>query len=144
MNQSNVIAVFDTNELVRLALKKTSAIKRLEQAIRGGKFRLVFSQEIATELERVLNYPRIKDKNRLTESSIQNFLNELLDVGLLADDLYEVSRVEQDATDNVFLACSLETQADYLVSEDPHLRNIKYFYGTQIIGLNDFQKILGI
>ncbi len=138
MNQSRLIAVFDTNELVRLALKKTPAISRLDQAIRDGKFRLVFSQEIALEIERVLNYPRIKDKNRLTQASIQNFLNELLDIALLADDLYEVSRVEQDATDNVFLACSLETQADYLVSEDPHLRNIKYFYGTQIISLADF------
>lgn len=104
----------------------------------------MFSQEIALELERVLNYPRIKGKNRLTESSIKSFLNELLDVALLADDLDEVSRVEQDATDNIFLACSLETHADYLVSEDPHLRKIKYFYGTQIVGLDDFQKIIGL
>lgn len=104
----------------------------------------MFSQEIALELERVLNYPRIKEKNRLTESSIQSFLNELLDIALLADDLYQVSRVEQDPTDNVFLACSLETHADYLISEDAHLRNIKHFYGTQIIDLTDFQKIIGI
>ncbi len=55
-----------------------------------------------------------------------------------------MDRVKEDPDDNIFLACAVEGDADYLVSEDPHLRNIKYYHGVQIIGLADFQKIVGL
>jgi len=43
------------------------------------------------------------------------------------------------------LACTLEKKADYIVSRDPHLRNLKHFRSIQIIDATTFiQKVKGI
>lgn len=139
-----VTAVFDTNILVRLALKKTNAVDRLWEAFQEGRFDLVLSPLILEELDRVLHYPRIAKRHDLDEERIRFFLDELRKPAILSQDLYEVSRVEADETDNIFLACALEAYADYVVTEDQHLRNIKYFHGVQIVGLEQFQKEIGL
>jgi predicted nucleic acid-binding protein len=38
----------------------------------------------------------------------------------------------------MFIACALEERADFIVSRDPHLRNIKHFQGIQIIDVTTF------
>jgi predicted nucleic acid-binding protein len=38
----------------------------------------------------------------------------------------------------MFLACSLEATADYIISRDPHLRNLKHFHGVKIIDVKTF------
>lgn len=60
----------------------------------------------------------------------------------MASDLYTVERLTTDPTDNKFLACALEGQADYIVSLDNHLLEIKHFQQVQIIDLKHFLKIL--
>jgi hypothetical protein len=35
-------------------------------------------------------------------------------------------------------------KADYLVSDDPHLRDLKYYHGVQIISLEQFSALLGL
>jgi len=52
--------------------------------------------------------------------------------------------VQVDLSDNVFLAACLEAGADYLVTQDAHLLNIKYYHGTQIISLPQFAQLLGL
>jgi hypothetical protein len=47
-------------------------------------------------------------------------------------------RLTADPTDNKFLACALEGQADYIVSRDPHLLNLKHFHGIQIVEVPTF------
>jgi len=38
----------------------------------------------------------------------------------------------------MFLACALEAKADFIISRDPHLRNLKQFHGIKIINVKDF------
>lgn len=47
-------------------------------------------------------------------------------------------KITDDPTDNKFLACAFEKKADYIVSRDPHLRNLKHFHGIQIIDATTF------
>lgn len=109
-----------------------------------GRFRLVVSAKILSELERVLGYRRIVRKQPEARKYFGEFLDALRDAGFEAEDLYKVSVVKDDPTDDIFLAVAYEVKADYLVSEDPHLRNIKYFYGTQIVGLEQFEQEIGL
>ncbi|MBC8449754.1 MAG: hypothetical protein H8D78_18640 [Chloroflexi bacterium] len=53
-----------------------------------------------------------------------------------------VKKVEADPSDDKFLACALEGDADFIVSEDPHLRNLKQYQGTRIISLEQFSRKL--
>lgn len=130
--------MFDTNILVRMALSRSASISRLWHGLRLSSFILVLGPSILLELERVLSYPRIADRYGLTSSSVGTFIQDLRSLAVILEDLYHVSRVESDATDDIFLACAYQSGADYLVTEDPHLGSLKHFYGTQIIGLRQF------
>jgi hypothetical protein len=58
--------------------------------------------------------------------------------------LYAVSKIEADPSDDKFLACALEGAADYIISEDPHLRDLKDYQRIAIIGLEQFSEKLGL
>ena len=38
----------------------------------------------------------------------------------------------------MFLACAMEAKADFIVSRDPRLRNLKQFQGIKIIDVKEF------
>ena len=40
----------------------------------------------------------------------------------------------------MFLACALEAKADFIVSRDPHIRNLKQFHGVKIIDVKGFME----
>ncbi len=44
----------------------------------------------------------------------------------------------------MFLACALEGDADCIVSEDPHLRDLKMYQGIQIISMAQLYNMLGL
>jgi len=47
-------------------------------------------------------------------------------------------KITDDPSDNKFLACALEGEADYIVSRDSHLRSLKQFHGIKIIDAKGF------
>jgi len=59
---------------------------------------------------------------------------------LITKDLYQTDRISDDPSDNKFLACALESKADYILSRDPHLRNLKQFQEFKIIDVTTFMK----
>ncbi len=50
--------------------------------------------------------------------------------------------VADDPEDNKFIACALEGQADYIVSEDRDLRRIGQYRSIRIVGKRDFLRLL--
>ncbi len=49
-----------------------------------------------------------------------------------------LTRSKQIPADNKFLACALEVKADYIVSGDNHLLELKHFHGIQIVNAKAF------
>jgi hypothetical protein len=47
-----------------------------------------------------------------------------------------------DPKDNMFIGCALEEGADYVISGDSHLLNLKDYHGLQIIDVNTFLEVL--
>jgi predicted nucleic acid-binding protein len=58
--------------------------------------------------------------------------------------MYAVRKIEADPSDDKFLACALEGDADYVVGGDAHLRDLKQYQGIQIISLEQFSTKLGL
>ncbi len=128
-------AVVDTNVIISAFLKPGGTCSAIIQTITEDKFELVFSDEIMDEYLEVLirkgiNLKLIRELNSL-----------LAEKSLKTKGLYKVERSE-DIKDNMFLACALEGRADYLVTSDPHLGNIKYYHGVQIIGVRQFLRLI--
>jgi putative PIN family toxin of toxin-antitoxin system len=144
VNDQPLLVVCDTNALIPLAVSQTERAKTLRRAWVERCFALFATPPILAEFERVLRYPRVRRNHGLTEAVIQRIVTLVRDrVYILSGD-YDVSHVGADPTDNIFLACVLEAGADYLVSEDDHLRQLKYYHGTQIISLTQFVQVLSL
>lgn len=90
------------------------------------------------EVGRVLYYPRIQQRFKPTEETLRRFFRLVFRKAIITKDLYEVDTITEDPTDNKFLACALEGKADFIVSRDPHLRNLKEFQGIEIVDVKTF------
>jgi uncharacterized protein len=137
-------AVIDTNLFVSGLFSRDSVSARLQNHWINLDFILVTSIDIIKEVNRVLHYPRIQERFAPTDATLKRFFRLIFRKAVITKDLYQTDRLTDDPTDNKFLACALEGQADYIVSRDPHLRNIKHFQGIQIIDATTFvDKIVG-
>lgn len=138
-----LIAVFDTNALLPLLVGKTRRAMFLQHAWQERRFLLVTTPSILEELSRVMRYPRVRQQLSLTDADVGAALANLHRRSCNLPGVYEgITAVRDDPSDNVFLACALESAADYLVTQDPHLLNLKYYHGTQIVSLDLFVSIL--
>jgi putative PIN family toxin of toxin-antitoxin system len=131
-------AVIDTSVMVSVAFAKAGLAKEPREMIADGAFRLVTSKEIMAELYRVLHYPRILKQFKPAKEDVDEFIGLILERAELTQGRYRIQKIAEDPTDDMFLACALEAAANFIVSRDPHLRNLKTFQGTQIIDVKGF------
>jgi putative PIN family toxin of toxin-antitoxin system len=131
-------AVLDTNVLISMVFAQRGVAKTLRELLAEGAFEVVTSADLLAELYGVLHYPRIRQRFGPTEEDILEFIGVLLEQALVVPGRYRVQKVEVDPTDDMFLAAALEGQADYVVSRDPHLLNLKHFHGIQIVDVPTF------
>ena len=137
-------AVIDTNLFISGLFAKDSLSAQLQDLWINQDFELVTSVEIIKEISRVLSYPRIQKRFKPTEDNIRRFFRLIFRKAIISEDIYHTDKIADDPTDNKFLACALEKRADYIVSRDPHLRNLKHYHGIQIVDATTFiEKVKG-
>ncbi len=137
-----LIVVFDSNALLPLLVGATQRAQTLRQLWRARRFELCITPQSLIEVMRVLTYPKVRHNFQLTDADADEAIGTLKGRARVLPGLYEgVTAVRDDASDNVFLAATLEAGADYLVTQDPHLQSLKYYHGTQIISLAQFVRL---
>lgn len=134
--------VIDTNVFISGLISKKGKSASLINNWRAGNFSLVISPQLIDELLKVVNRPRIKEKYNIKDKQIKTLLKTIYKKAIKVKGVYEKITKSQDPKDNILLACALEGKADYLISFDPHLRNLKYYYGVQIVDVSQFLRIL--
>lgn len=115
-------AVLDTNVLVSALIVKVGKPAQIIRQV--GEFELLTSEEILAETERVLHYKHIHRRYHLTEEDIQGFVAHLRAVAKMVQVQSKVEVIKEDPDDNKFLACGLDGGARYIVSGDPHLKEL--------------------
>lgn len=133
-----VKAVIDTSVMVSVAFPKEGLTKELRDMIAEGAFQLVTSKEIMAELYRVLHYPRILRQFKPTKEDLDEFIGMIVERATLTEGRVSLQKINEDPSDDMFLACALEGKADFIVSRDPHLRNLKRFQGIEIVDVKTF------
>lgn len=131
-------AVIDTNLFISGLFSKNTVSATLQGHWINLDFILVTSIDIIKEVNRVMHYPRIQQRFAPDEENIKRFFRLIFRKAIITKDRYKTDRITNDPTDNKFLACALEGQADYILSRDPHLRNLKHYQGIQIIDATTF------
>jgi len=106
--------VLDANVFVSALLSKNGPPGRILDAWLERQFDLFISPQIHGELTRVLNYPKIRD--RLELAQIMNLLIRLSEFSQKTKGKLEVNDLTVDPFDNIYLACAIEGNCDYLVT----------------------------
>ena len=133
--------VIDTNQFISSVINKHGPSANLLDAWRKYGFTLVLSDKILQEIRRVFFYPRISQKYHLNEDDINAFLGFIEHEAVILSDLARKEIIKDDPEDNEILACALEAGADYIVSGDKHLLNLKHYQSIAIVTVQEFLKL---
>ena len=126
-------AVFDTNVLVAAFVTEGVCAKLLGRA-RRKQLDLVISLFILKEFENVLlkKFSASKEQMRAAAKLIS-------EVAQMVNPAPQLSRVCRDPDDDQILACALSVKADYLVTGDLDLLELKEFHGIRILTPGAFE-----
>jgi putative PIN family toxin of toxin-antitoxin system len=129
-----VRAVFDTNVLIAAFVAEGICSKLLIRS-RKGQFDLIVCPVILREFERVLIKMFSATRNETRDA--------LLIVSEAIHNVVHPSPLGQsfcrDPDDDTILACALEAKANYLVTGDEDLLELKVFKGIRIVTPRDFE-----
>lgn len=134
--------VLDANLFVSAAIASQGKPAQVLDAWRASRFSLVIREDILGEIREVLFRPHIQKRHQWAQEQIESFLSGLRELATVTPGELEVSAVTDDPDDNMYLACALEGEADYIVSGDQHLLKLGAFEGTQIVTPAQFLEIL--
>jgi len=101
---------------------------------------LYITDEIIAEIEMVLR----KRKFRLTEENVEYYLQRIKRISTkitVADSERITTGGSRDKTDNKYLECAVAANADYIISGDIHLLELKEFRGIKIVNTAEYMEI---
>ncbi len=136
--------VIDTNILVSAILTPKGNPAKILKHVLEGKLNLIISPAILEETQQVLRYPRLvklMKKNKITGKEIHDFLGNMSKVAVITPGRLDIDAISDDPADNKILACGMEREADYIISGDHHLTDLKIFQGINIVNPAAFLKI---
>ena len=138
--------VLDTNLFVSSLLVKSGLPAQALDAWRERKYLLVTSPPLIAEIIHTLSYPHIRRKYPLTDEDVTRLVALLEHEALVLPGKTDVSgAIPADPDDEHVLACALEGLADFIVSGDRHLLELKEYQGIPILTVREFMdKLSGI
>lgn len=134
--------VLDSSAWVRGIISRTGAAGFIIQAWRQEQLEVVVSRAIANETFEVLRRPHIQRRRHLTEREKKRAIVVMVKHGILVEGTLPIDAVPADLDDNAIIAAAVEGNAQYIVSEDDHLKSLKVYQGIQMIDPADFANLL--
>ena len=131
-------AVLDVNVLVSSTLQASGPSGRIRAAWQRGELTLITTNSIIADVENVLHRPHIFEKYPLTEELIQEFLATLRKRAIVTPATLDLHVVRDDPDDDTIIIAAVEAQADYIISGDPHLKNLGSYADIPILSPADF------
>jgi putative PIN family toxin of toxin-antitoxin system len=119
--------VIDTNVIVSAYLG--GRLEAIIVAWIAGKFVLTVSNQIVSEYITVLSRPKFK----IVRGELDDFAALILSKAEFVLPEESIYVVEADPSDNKFLEAAVTGRADYIVSGDKHLLDLKEFQGIAIL-----------
>jgi uncharacterized protein len=113
-----VRAVLDANILIAALLSPTGASAEVVSRWLAGEFELVVSEQLLTELERALRYPKLR--NCISATDAEGFVTLLRHGAILATDPRDAPPRSADPGDDYLIALA-ESERAILVSGDQHV-----------------------
>lgn len=132
MNKPILKVVIDTNVFISAFYLPESRPAETVLLARRKKIQNFISPKILEEIERVIKNKLLWDNPRTR--------NALKQINHFSEKVHprEYLAVITDAPDNRILECALEARADFVISGDKHLLNLKNYQGIKIVTPAEF------
>jgi uncharacterized protein len=137
--------VLDTNVFLSGVLTPGRVPAKLFELVLSGKLKLVISPPIIQEIQRVFHYPgiiKVIKKRKLESKELEEAVFRIMRVAHITPGAVNVEGVAADPSDDMFLAGALEGQADYIISGDHHLTDLKDYQGIRIMAPSAFIRLM--
>jgi putative PIN family toxin of toxin-antitoxin system len=135
------LVVLDTNLVLSALVFTTGRLAALRTAWQSGRCQPLASQATASELMRVLGYPKFKLAADEREELLADYLPHCRSVTLPAR-LPKLPRC-RDANDQMFIELAAAGKADFLVTGDKDLLVLAPEFGRPIVTADAFLAHLG-
>ena len=123
-----VRVVADTNVIVSALFWEGNESKIMD-LVEEGKIKLFTSLALLDELRRVLGYARFG----LEEKMVDDNVKYVLTISEIISPKHKFRVIREDPADDKVLECAAEGKAEYIVSGDNHLLQLKKFRGIKIM-----------
>lgn len=136
--------VLYANVIISALIRPNSTPGRiLRVGIKGTTVRLITSHSLLLELEATLEYPRLARHLKMSRQETREFvilLEQVADPVNISD--YPAPGICRDPDDEPYLRTALAGRADYIVSGEGDLLDLKTFGYIPILTPADFEKLL--
>ncbi len=129
-----MIAVFDANVLIA-AIITEGVCSKLSSRAHAKEFHLISCPFIMTEIRRTLS-----KRFRLSHEEITSAIEPISEaIDQIIEHNLKITNICRDRDDDHVLACALAAKAEYLVTGDSDLLEIKNFQGIKILTPREFE-----
>jgi putative PIN family toxin of toxin-antitoxin system len=135
--RNRIKVVIDTNLFISFLIGKR--LKGLRNKLIECSIELVFAEQNIQELQIVTDRPKFR--RYFPKADVADLVKFIRIIG----SEYLIHKVEQicrDPKDDFLLALSKKGKANYLVTGDTDLLELKNYHNTQIITVNEFENII--
>jgi hypothetical protein len=135
-------AVIDTNVFVSATITGKGKPGQILKAWRENELEVIISPGILREIGKVIFKPKIKKISFWTDKERYELIKDLAKICILTPGSSELEKVVEHTPDHKFLVAAIEGKADYIVSGDYHLRDLRAYKGVKIVSPTEFLQIL--
>ena len=112
--------------------------QKIIERIISGIDELYITKEILDEIEGVLKRPKFHADN----DGINYFINSIEEIGNKITPQKLVINISRDITDNKYIECGITVDADYIISGDVHLLELREYKNIKIMNAKDYLDIV--
>lgn len=130
-------AVIDTGVFISALIRPQGRTGAVLQALKDKRFTMIYSTDILVEIIDVLGRDKFRSKYHISPDDIAT----LIDLIRLRGELVIPSQkltVCRDPKDDIFLEAALEGKAEYIVSGDFDLLDMKSFENIPVLRVAEF------
>ena len=121
--------VLDTNVFISGIFWSGNYCSQLIDKWKNKEIELVSSIDIIEELVETLRNFKIP----MPESMIEEWKNVLLNNSIIIESSTKIDAVKEDPEDNKFIETAVDGKAEFIISQDKHLLNLKEYRGIRIV-----------
>lgn len=140
MQEKSVRVVIDTNIIISAALSEEGNPAQIFEHMLLEQIENFITDEIIEEVINVFKRPKIS--KLINENDVEFMIDNYKQSSKKVHPKDKLEVVKEDPDDNKFIECAVEAGAEYIISGDPHLLNLKTYKNIKIVSPAEFVKII--